>query len=154
MPRPPSELANASTDLNSYVQQYACDDSTDPFAECSLIESFFAYEVFKGWDCDTLTASGNCSAVTFKGVTASLRDSSDFSTTSHISIFDSRFNLLSSPVHNYSGSLSFVELKPATYNGGQTTWGVYGGPSGANYSGPIPPDGFFPACGAAGAWRR
>lgn len=150
MPRPPSQLANSSTDLNSYIQQYACDDPTDPFAECSLIESFFAYEVFQSWDCDTLTASGNCSATTFKGVTASVRDTSDFDTTSHISIFDSRFNLLSTPVHNYSGSLSFVELQPATYNGGLTTWAVYGGPSGANFSAPIPPDGYFPACGAGG----
>lgn len=151
MPRPPSELANASTDLSSYAQQYACDDPSDPFAECSLIESFFAYEVFQSWDCGSTTPLGNCTATTFKAVTASLRDSSDFATTSHISIFDSRFNLLSTPVRNYSGSLSFVELQPATYNGGMTTWVVYGGPSGANYSAPIAPDGFFPACAAAGA---
>lgn len=152
MPRPPSQLANSSTDLNSYIQQYACDDPTDPFAECSLIESFFACEVFQSWDCDAPTVSGNCTRTTFKGVTASVRDTSDFDTTSHISIFDSRFNLLSTPVRNYSGSLSFVELQPATYNGGLTTWAVYGGPSGANYSAPIPPDGYFPACGAGGAW--
>jgi hypothetical protein len=130
VPQPPSLLANASTDLASYQPNYACvgNATANPLTECTVIESFSAWEAPASVD-----IHGNING-TSKVIGVANRDDSSPTPYSSLSLFDQRFNPVSSPVQRFWGNTAFVEVQSLFYSNSKTSLIAYGGPTYNNFT--------------------
>jgi hypothetical protein len=96
----------------------------DPFSLCQSIDNFVAAEV---------AVYPNTS---MRLIVIAHRLSDDFLANSTLSIFDSHFNDLSTPISMFPGRLSILNTMPNPVTGGNTTLIAYGGLMHYNYYAP------------------